>query len=68
MRQRVKDFSRVLACRFPTVQDVRTPSWGKAVLSAVSRWRYATGRYGRPWELRVAQKLVRLREPQRQSL
>ena len=38
------------------------------MLQNLARWRYATERYGRPWELRVAQKLVRLREPQRQSL
>jgi hypothetical protein len=68
IRQRVRDFARVLACRFPTAQDYRTPGWGKAVLQNLARWRYATERYGRPWELRVAQKLVRLREPQRQSL
>jgi radical SAM superfamily enzyme YgiQ (UPF0313 family) len=68
MRQRVRDFARVLACRFPTVQDVSTPAWGKAVLSAVSRWRYATGRYSRPWELEIARRLIPLREPQKESL
>jgi anaerobic magnesium-protoporphyrin IX monomethyl ester cyclase len=68
MRQRVKDFARVLACRFPTVQDARTPAWGKAVLSAISRWRYATGHYHRPWELEMARRLIPLREPQKESL
>ena len=68
MRTRVKDFARVLACRFPTVQDVRTPAWGKSVLSSLSRWRYATGRYGRPWELEMARRLIPLREPQKESL
>ena len=68
IRGRVEDFARVLACRFPTEQDYRTPPWGKAMLSGLARWRYATKRYSRPWELRVAQKIVRLREPQRQSL
>ena len=43
IRQRVTDFARVLACRFPTVQDYHTPAWGKALLQSLARWRYATG-------------------------
>jgi radical SAM superfamily enzyme YgiQ (UPF0313 family) len=68
MRRRVKDFARVLYCRFPTVQDVRTPAWGKAVLRSLSHWRYATGRYERPWELEMARRLIPLRQPQKESL
>jgi radical SAM superfamily enzyme YgiQ (UPF0313 family) len=68
MRQRVKDFARVLACRFPTVQDVRTPAWGRAVLRGLAGWRYASGRYDRPWELDLARRLIPLREPQKESL
>ncbi len=68
MRQRVKDFARVLACRFPTVQDYRTPAWGKAVLRGLAGWRYATGRYDHPWELDLARRLIPLREPHKESL
>lgn len=68
MRQRVKDFARVLACRFPTVQDYRTPAWGKAILRSMASWRYASGKYDRPWELDLARRLIPLREPQRESL
>lgn len=68
MRQRIKDFAHVLACRFPTVQDYRTPAWGKAILKALASWRYASGRYGHPWELDLARHLIPLREPQRESL
>ena len=68
LRQRVKDFSKVLYCRFPTVQDYSTPPWGKNLLRGLAGWRYASGRYGRPWELDVARRLVRLREPQRESI
>jgi hypothetical protein len=32
VRQRVRDFARVLGRRFPTVQDHRTLCWGKTVL------------------------------------
>ena len=68
IRQRVKDFARVLACRFPTVQDARIPAPAKAVLRNLARWRYATRRYDNPWELRLARRFIRLREPQIESL
>lgn len=68
LRQRVKDFATVLGCRFPTVQDHTTPRWGKAVLGALASWRYASGVYGNPWELKLARRLIPLREPQSESL
>jgi anaerobic magnesium-protoporphyrin IX monomethyl ester cyclase len=68
MRQRVKDFAKVLACRFPTVQDYSTPKWGKSVLRGMASWRYASGRYGNPWELDWARNAIPLRQPQRDSL
>ncbi len=67
-RQRVKDFATVLGCRFPTVQDYRTPGWGKAVLRGLARRRYESARWDNPWELRLAKKLIPLREPARESL
>ena len=68
MRQRVWDFSTVLGCRFPTVQDYRTPPWGKALLRGLAGRRYETGRYDNPWELRLARRVIPLREPQRESV
>ena len=68
LRQRVKDFARVLACRFPTVQDYKTPQWGKNLLKAASSWRYASGKYGNPWELNLIQRAIPLRQPQKESL
>jgi anaerobic magnesium-protoporphyrin IX monomethyl ester cyclase len=68
IRQRVNDFARVLACRFPTVQDARISSAAKAVLRGLAGWRYATRRYDNPWELRAARRLIHLREPKTESL
>ena len=67
-RRRVKDFARVLACRFPTAQDHRLPRTAKLALRGLASWRYATRIYDHPWELRLARRLVRLREPQRESI
>jgi anaerobic magnesium-protoporphyrin IX monomethyl ester cyclase len=67
-RQRVKDFATVLGCRFPTVQDYRTPAWGKALLRGLAKRRYDSGKYDDPWELRLAKRVIPLREPARESL
>lgn len=64
LRRRIADFVTVLRCRYPTVQDLRSPPWAKRGLSAMASWRYRYRRYGRPWELDLANKLVRLRVPQ----
>jgi len=64
LRSRIHDFVTVLRCRFPTVQDLRSPPWAKRSLSAMAGWRYRHGKYNRPWELNLANRLVRLRMPQ----
>ena len=68
LRARVNGFARVLGCRFPTVQDHRTPRWGKTVLKSIAWWRYATGTYARPVELDLARRLIPLKEPQVEGL
>ena len=40
----------------------------RALLKGLSSWRYATGVYARPFELNLAQKLVRPRNPKVESL
>lgn len=64
LRQRIHDFVTVLRCRYPTVQDMRSPPWAKRSLSAMANWRYRYRKYDRPWELNLANRLVRLRMPQ----
>ncbi|UPG95187.1 B12-binding domain-containing radical SAM protein [Luteibacter aegosomatissinici] len=64
LRRHIQDFVTVLRCRFPTVQDMRSPSWAKRSLSALAAWRYHRRRYDKPWELNLANRLVKLRLPQ----
>ncbi|MET0550955.1 MAG: B12-binding domain-containing radical SAM protein, partial [Xanthomonas sp.] len=64
LRQRIRDFVTVLGCRYPTAQDQRSPGWAKRGLSALAAWRYRYRRYDRPWELNLANRLVRLHRPQ----
>jgi radical SAM superfamily enzyme YgiQ (UPF0313 family) len=68
LRQRIRDFVTVLRCRFPTVQDMRTPRWGKASLRTLARWRYSLRRYDRPWELDASQRLLKLLDPRVTSI
>jgi radical SAM superfamily enzyme YgiQ (UPF0313 family) len=67
-RRRIDDFATVLGCRFPTVQDVRTPRWGKAILSSLASPRWATGLVSRPYELVLARKAIPLGRPQDDGL
>lgn len=68
IRRRVRDFSTVLGCRFPTAQDFSSPPWGKALLRRLAGWRYERGVYGFPAELLLTRRLINLRNPQAESL
>ncbi len=63
LRERIRDFTTVIGCRFPTITDVRSPNWGKAALQALASWRYRYQRYGRPWELDLSKRFIRLWDP-----
>ena len=63
LRSRIRDFSTVLGCRFPTVTDIRSPYWGKSALRTLASWRYRHRRYSRPWELDFSKRFIRLWDP-----
>ena len=63
LRDRIRDFTTVLGCRFPTVTDIRSPFLGKATLRTLAAWRYRLRHYERPWELNVSRKFIRLWDP-----
>jgi anaerobic magnesium-protoporphyrin IX monomethyl ester cyclase len=63
LRSRIRDFTTVLGCRFPTITDVRSPSWGKLALRTLASWRYRYQRYESPWELDLSKKIIRLWDP-----
>ncbi len=68
LRQRIRNFVTVLRCRFPTVQDTRSPGWAKATLRGLAGWRYALRYYDRPWELTASQNLIGLLDPRATSI
>jgi radical SAM superfamily enzyme YgiQ (UPF0313 family) len=68
IKRRIDNFELVINSRWPTVQDIHLPGWGRMLLQALSAWRYSTGLYGFPVELQWAQRLVSLRKPRLESL
>ncbi len=66
--RRIRDFVTVLNCRYPTLQDARSPPWAKSLLRTAASWRYHFGVYDRPWELDAARRLVQLMDPRVSSL
>ena len=68
VKRRIDDFETVMRSRWPTVQDMRLPGWGRVLLQSLSSWRYALGVYGYPIELEWTQKMIKLRQPRYESL
>ena len=68
VKRRIRNFETVMSSRWPTTQDMRLPAWGRTLLKSLSSWRYLMGAYDFPAELRLAQRLVRLRQPRLESL
>jgi radical SAM superfamily enzyme YgiQ (UPF0313 family) len=67
-KRRIDNFRLVLSSRWPTVQDLRLPRWGRRTLQTISAWRYRLGFYNFPYELQLMQWLVHLRKPEVESL
>ncbi len=68
VRRLIDNFELVVASRWPTVQDIRLPSWGRKLLKALSAWRYRFKFYALPFEIGWAQRLIDLRKPKVESL
>lgn len=63
-RRRILDFERVLNAYYPTTTDVRLKGARRALLRAVSAWRYHLRLYARPLELAALQRLFHYQRPE----
>jgi anaerobic magnesium-protoporphyrin IX monomethyl ester cyclase len=63
----IDNFELVVASRWPTIQDLRVPAWGRHLLKTLSAWRYQLGVYAMPVELQWAHRLIELRKPKMES-
>ncbi len=66
--QRIRDFERVLNAYYPTSTDARLRGARRILLRAASAWRYRTGVYAYPFELRALGKLMPYRRPETSGL
>jgi anaerobic magnesium-protoporphyrin IX monomethyl ester cyclase len=64
LRRRILDFERVLNAYYPTTTDLRLVGARRALLRAVSAWRYHLRLYARPLELAALQRLFRYQRPE----
>jgi len=67
-KERIDNFELVVSSRWPTVQDLRLPAWGRLALKTLSSWRYRLGCYSAPLELQWIQQFINLRKPKEESL
>lgn len=64
----IENFELVVSSRWPTVQDICAPKWSRALLMALSAWRYSSHVYRFPGELRWAHRFIDFRKPKQESL
>ena len=64
IRRRVRDFERVLNAYYPTVTDRRLTRSRRALLRAVSAWRYRLKVYDSPYELRALHRVMHYQRPE----
>jgi anaerobic magnesium-protoporphyrin IX monomethyl ester cyclase len=63
LKARVDDFELVLTSRFPSLHDVKTRRWGKALAQVLARHRWDAERYDNPRLLRRVRGLARIPKP-----
>ena len=64
IRRRIRNFERVLNAYYPTVTDRRITPARRALLRAVSAWRYRLQAYDAPYELRALHRMLRYQRPE----
>ena len=60
----IKNFETVLNGKYPTVSDFRITGYKKQALQLVSNWRYKSGFYKYPYEIKVLHKIWKYRQPE----
>ncbi|UPT69303.1 MAG: B12-binding domain-containing radical SAM protein [Flavobacterium sp. JAD_PAG50586_2] len=60
----IKNFETVLNGYYPTVSDFRIRGFKRTILTSVASWRYRTGIYDYPYEIKALHKLWKYRQPE----
>lgn len=62
--KKINNFDKVLNAYYPTASDLKIIGWRKKLLNTLGGWRYSTSFYFAPYEIRLALKLLRYRQPE----
>jgi anaerobic magnesium-protoporphyrin IX monomethyl ester cyclase len=63
MVNKITDFETVLNGFYPTISDFRITGIKRIILRSLSWWRYKTGFYRKPLEIKIFQKIWKYRQP-----
>ncbi len=61
---KIRNFEKVLNANYPTVSDLKITGWKRKLLNVLGNWRYSASFYHAPYEVRLAMKLLRYRQPE----
>ena len=61
---KIRNFEKVLNASYPTVSDLKITGWRKKLLNTLGSWRYSSSFYYAPYEVRLAMKLLKYRQPE----
>ncbi|MCB9128562.1 MAG: B12-binding domain-containing radical SAM protein [Ardenticatenales bacterium] len=64
LRRHVRDFERVLNAYYPTSTDISLTALHRGLLRGISAWRYRSGFYRNPLELRALHKVLAYQRPE----
>ena len=64
MIDRIKNFETVLNGYYPTASDFRIKGYKKRLLKGLSSWRYKSGVFGYPYEIKALHKIWKYRQPE----
>ncbi|MDA8648241.1 B12-binding domain-containing radical SAM protein [bacterium] len=65
--KRIKNFETVLNGMYPTSSDFRITKGKRRLLKLVSSWRYKTGFFAYPYEIKLLLKIWKYRQPEEQG-
>lgn len=65
--KKIQNFETVLNAYYPTASDYKIHSWKRVLIRTLASWRYHTGFYHFPYELKALLKIWKYRQPEEQG-
>ncbi|MDI9341118.1 MAG: radical SAM protein [Sediminibacterium sp.] len=67
MIDKIRDFETVLNGRYPSCSDIQLSPLKRKLIKAISYWRYKSGIYTSPKEIRLFHKIWKYRQPEKEG-